>query len=64
VCRNVFCPVNRSIRRFFAKFPGAHTRSCRRIRQLRRKNVEFVVAAQSSGHTSPVALSSRNFEIG
>jgi hypothetical protein len=59
-----FTPLAARIRLFFAVFPGAHARSCRHILQSRCKNAGFTAVAQSSGHTSPVALSGRDFENG
>jgi hypothetical protein len=59
-----FTPPAARIRLFFAEFPGTHARSRRRIRQSRRKKAEFAAAAQSSGHTSPVAALGRKFETG
>jgi hypothetical protein len=52
-----FTPAIVRIRYFFAVFPGAYARSRHRIRQPKRKNAEFAVATQPSGHTSPAARS-------
>jgi hypothetical protein len=65
VCAIVwFAPQITRIRRFFAVFPGAHARYRHRIRQPRRKNAGFAATAWPSGHTSPTASFSRNFEAG